>query len=196
MGEIEVKMVRICPKHGTTTNYVADYNCLEENCGLHTKEEVITGDIGIVSLGAAPLTEVQPTAPAPPSKKRMCMVYNKEIAEDSRTCPYCGADLLAGTVAEGTVTAMAATVGLIFQGIGHIMVGKTWQFLIRILASVVLIAGIVACLIYGYDEEDETYYLIAAVLGIVFLALYVWQVIDASQAARQRNRDIENHKIS
>jgi len=191
MGEIEVKLVRLCINHGPTTNYDANFNCVE--CGEHTKEEVISGDMAITTQGG-----IMAESPAVPArKKRMCTQFGKEIAEDARNCPYCGVSLIGGTVNEGTATGVAAAGGIIgINGLGHLIQGELVKGFILLFGGIILITGIVISIFMAVDLMDDVYTFLAVILGVIYVALFVFQVIDANASARRHNLSYENHRLS
>ncbi|MDD5312879.1 MAG: hypothetical protein PHO26_07600 [Dehalococcoidia bacterium] len=191
MGEMEVKLVRLCPNHGPTTNYDANFNCLE--CGEHTKEEVITGDMA-VSTYAAPATTLAEVSAA--RKKRTCLQFQREIADDARICPYCGISLVDGPVSPETITAVAAAGGVIgIHGLGHMMLGQIAKAFLLLFGGLFLIAGIVVSIIMAIDLWEDIYVILAIILGVVYIVLFIWQVMDANASARRRNLNFDNHGL-
>ena len=192
MGEMEVKKVRLCTNHGLTTNYDADFNCLE--CGEHTREELSTGDKAL-SPYAAQTPKMAKTQTTLICKKRMCLQYQKDIPEDARICPYCGINLGEGRVVEGTITGVAAAGGIIgIHGLGHMVLGQITKGFILLFGGLILIAGIIISIIMAIDLWENVYIILAVILGITYIALFVWQVIDANASARKYNLNFENHK--
>jgi RNA polymerase subunit RPABC4/transcription elongation factor Spt4 len=191
MSEIEIKLVRLCPNCGTTTNYDANKVCAV--CGKDTKEEVISGDVTIVPPPVSPLSETPARAPR---KMRMCQEYGKEIDVDTRFCPYHGALIATAPVNEGTIIALAAIGGVFgLHGLGHMIMGKIIPGFIGLFVGWILIAGIVLSVVQIADTMDPGYGILAGVLGVAYIILFVWQVIDANSSAKKTNYSYENHQV-
>lgn len=196
MEQMEVKLVRLCPTCGPTTNYDANLNCLA--CGAHTKEEVIAGDTGMGPMGPIGPVPVMETTETFQRRKRMCNQYGKEIAPDARFCQYCGIDIPDSRVSESTVTGLAAIGGIFgMHGLGHISLGRMATGFLMLFAGWALIVGAVLSYLKGWVDYGETSYLaLIGVLGVAYVFLFVWQVMDAGASARRHNRDYENHKAA
>lgn len=191
MDEIEVRIVRLCPKCGPTANYDASLNCIA--CGEHTKEEVISGDVGVVG---PPVTQFAEIAVRPEHKRRICREYGKEIADDARFCPYHGANIPDNRVSEGTIIGLAAIGGIFgLHGLGHLILGKLTAGFLVLFAGIALIVGIVLTASYAWWSYEMSLYVLTAILALAYIGLFIWQVTDANASVKKHNRDFENHRV-
>ena len=191
MEEMEVRIVRLCPKCGPTANYDAGLNCTV--CGEHTKEEVISGDIAVVGSPAAPFAETEVRLER---RKRICREYGKEIADDARFCPYHGANIPDSRVSEGMVIGLAAIGGIFgLHGLGHLILGRLTAGFLILFAGIALIVGIVLTASYAWWSYEMSLYVLTAILALAYIGLFIWQVTDANASVKNHNRDFENHKV-
>ncbi|MCX6005004.1 MAG: hypothetical protein NT082_04965, partial [Chloroflexi bacterium] len=145
---------------------------------------------------AAPATTVA-EVPVAARKKRTCLQFQKEIAEDARICPYCGISLIDGPVSPGTITGVAAAGGVIgIHGLGHMMLGQIAKAFLMLFGGLILIAGITASIIMAIDLWEDVYVILAIILGVIYIALFVYQVMDANASARRRNLNCDTHGVS
>lgn len=192
MEEIEIKLVRLCPKCGPTPNYDANLNCTA--CGEHTKEEVISGEVGFPTQPMPPVSEaiIRRTE----QKVRVCQDYGKELDADARFCPYHGTIIATAPVNESMIIGLAAIGGIFgIHGLGHMIMGKIVTAFIVLFVGWALIAGIVFSFIGIEDYGDPAYGALAGILAVAYIVLFVWQVIDANGNAKKTNHSFENHKV-
>lgn len=189
MEEIEVKLVRLCPNCGPTTDYGADFKC--NTCKQYTKEEVIAG----VEAG------IGPSAPGIEreerfERRRMCRVHGKEIDVNARVCQYCGINIPDSRASANTTMALA-TIGGIFglHGLGHIILGRIATGFLILFAGLALIGGLIACSVMYYYYLESAYIALIAILAVAYIFLFVWQVMDANASVSKYNHDYESHAI-
>lgn len=195
MDDMDVKLVRLCPNCGPTSNYDADLKCTA--CGRATKEEVIAGDVAVVPpapLAAPPMQQVERVE----RSKRMCIEYGKEIDVDARFCQYCGMNIPDSRVSETGIVGLAAIGGIFgLHGLGHLTLGRIPMGFLVLFAGWALIAGAVLSYVVGWLPTGETsYFALIGILAVAYILLFVWQVMDANDTARKHNRDYEAHKVA
>jgi ribosomal protein S27AE len=197
MDETEVRVVRLCPKCGPTTNYDGNLKC--GVCGENTKEEVIVGsDLGGFAPPPPPPSYMETQFSTRATGKRMCIEYGKEIPADARFCPHHGIAIPDSRVSEQSMTALAAIGGIFgFHGLGHITLGNMGLGFLALFAGWVLLAGILMSYFLGWLMYGETAYIsLMVILGVAYLLLFIWGVMSTNELARKRNLDYENHKAA
>ncbi|MBM3118497.1 MAG: hypothetical protein FJ006_02930 [Chloroflexi bacterium] len=188
MEEIEVKLVRLCPNCGPVTDYDADFKC--KACKQYTKEEVISGEVGIGPPGPGMEREERF------ERGRMCRVHGKEIDMNARVCQYCGTNIPDSRASENTITALAAIGGIFgLHGLGHITLGRIVIGFLALFAGLALIGGLIACAVMYYYYLEPTYIALMAILAIAYVFLFVWQVMDANASVRKYNQAYQSHAI-
>jgi len=127
-----------------------------------------------------------------------CPKCGKEVPPGALYCPYCGASLVTTpTTTTPTTTAppyemknpgiaalLAAIIGLVLLGIGHIYVGKITRGLVLLFTGLVLDGLLIASLFFSWLIFPIFFTII---LGIAALALWVWSIYDAYKLAKQYN---------
>jgi len=191
----EVKIVRLCPKCGPTTNY--DFNLKCSACGENTKEEVIAG--GDIGMAPPPpiATGFGEARMAGQGARRECQAYGKEIPIDTRYCPYCNTAIPDSRVSPQSVNALA-TIGGIFgmHGLGHISIGNISMGFLALFAGWVLIAGGLLAYFLGWEQYGETTYIaLIAILALAYILLFIWQVMSTNSEARKLNQAYEKHRM-
>jgi hypothetical protein len=189
MEEIEVRLVRLCPNHGPVTDYDADFKC--KLCGQYTKEEVIAGEIGVGPM--APVMEREERY----ERRRLCREHGKEIDMDARVCQYCGTTIPDSRVSANTIMALAVIPGIFgLHGLGHIVLGRIAIGFVVLFAGLALIGGIIACASMYYWTVETAYVALISILAIMYIFLFVWQVMDANASVRKYNQVYESHKAA
>jgi hypothetical protein len=145
-----------------------------------------------------------------------CRQCGREIQQDARFCPYCGADqtpyaapsappVQAGL--ETKNTGLAAVLALILGifglwGVGHIYVGKIGRGLALLILGIIL-EWVFGFLIFFGAIFGGYYYgargLVAVSLtGVVIwiiltLAIFIWQIYDAYRLAKYYNEYVQRY---
>lgn len=148
-----------------------------------------------------------------------CRQCGREVSQDARFCPYCGADqtsyaspyspsVQAGL--ETKNTGLAAVLALVFGvfglwGVGHIYVGKIGRGLAILVLGIILqwvlgffiFFGIIFGGIYG-GRPFGLSLLLGGFAGLIIwalvtIALFIWQIYDAYKLAKYYNDHVRQH---
>ena len=148
-----------------------------------------------------------------------CRKCGKEISQDARFCPYCGADQQAPTPQptaqvglERKNTGLAAVLALIpgifgLWGVGHIYVGKIGRGILLLILGVLLTwvarifilpFGVIVGVISGAPHGGPPGFfggLLATILIwlLICLAIFIWQIYDAYKLAKYYNEYVQQH---
>ena len=148
-----------------------------------------------------------------------CKQCGKEISQDARYCPYCGADQFSQAQSvvhkeiERKNAGLAAVLALIagifgIWGIGHIYIGKIGKgivllilgFLLTWVTSIFLLApmGIFFGIFFGAMHRGLSGFFmgllgVIAIWILVCFVIFVWQVYDAYRLAKYYNEYVQQH---
>ena len=151
-------------------------------------------------------------------KLPFCKQCGKEISQDARFCPYCGADqtsyamppIQAGLETKNTgLTAVLALIAGIFGlwGVGHIYVGKIGKGLALLILGIILewIVGFFVLFgatfggMFGYHHYGLAG-LVGGLLGgviiwlLITLVIFIWQIYDAYKLAKYYNEYVQRYR--
>jgi len=141
-----------------------------------------------------------------------CDQCGKAVPADAAFCPSCGrkrqvsikspppqsiqtaspaVPVIAVTESKnpGVAALLAFLVGIGFMGVGHIYVGKIGRGIVLLIVGLVLRGLVALALIWGFFAGLGAFVL----LGLVSLALWVWQTYDAYKLAKQFNAHVQQH---
>ncbi|MEM1607076.1 MAG: zinc ribbon domain-containing protein [Candidatus Bathyarchaeia archaeon] len=147
-----------------------------------------------------------------------CRKCGREVPQDARFCPYCGADQtsytplppLAQVGLETKNTGLAAVLALVFGifglwGVGHIYVGKVGKGLAILVLGIVLqwILGFFVFfgMIFGGAYGSRPFglsLLLGGLTGLIIwalvtIALFIWQIYDAYRLAKYYNNYVRQY---
>ena len=120
-----------------------------------------------------------------------------DLNEEIKKCPKCGIDLQKESIpttssvvnqlpykSPGTA-ALIAFIGGIFglPGIGHIYIGKVGKG-IGILIAGIIIAALLVFITISFEI------ILSFILGIAYLALWIWQIFNARKLAKEFNESV------
>ncbi|MEM2960084.1 MAG: zinc-ribbon domain-containing protein [Candidatus Bathyarchaeia archaeon] len=149
-----------------------------------------------------------------------CKQCGKEIAQDARFCPYCGADQISPVPQtqaglETKNTGLAAVLALILGifglwGVGHIYVGKIGRGLALLILGIILewglgffvffgmvFGGIFRGYQYGVPELTRVLFvgvITLAIWALITLAIFIWQIYDAYKLAKYYNEYVQQYR--
>ena len=133
-----------------------------------------------------------------------CKQCGKEISQDARYCPYCGADQLKIERKNAGLAAVLALIAGIFGiwGIGHIYIGKIGKgialLILGFLLTWVLSPFLLTWIFFGAMHGGLSGFFmgllgVTAIWILVCFVIFVWQVYDAYRLAKYYNEYVQQH---
>lgn len=138
-------------------------------------------------------------------KDRFCGRCGKQLPPQAQTCPNCGKFVsqtrqeqstnqnsrLVRPVewkSESVTLLLSILLGLFgIQGVGHMYVGKIGKGVVILIGSIVLFVIAVALTITGIGA------IIGIPLIIMYIVMFIWQILDARKLCMQYNEHLERH---
>ena len=140
-----------------------------------------------------------------------CSSCHKEVAENVKFCPECGARFSDVSIERpvyrdttrrdyayseggreknpGVALILALLIGLFFIfGVGHFYAGSIGRGFIFLIVGLILDAAIAVCLFIAYG------YIAALVVGVAWFAIWIIQIVDAYEEAKRFNYNLNIHK--
>jgi TM2 domain-containing membrane protein YozV len=126
----------------------------------------------------------------------VCGNCGADVAAGVRFCQNCGAvvQVTAPKVAvlpfkiERTAILLAALPGVLIMGVGHFYLARIARGLIILGASIVTGMVFFVAVFGGFFSSSL---LVAALVGSVRLALWIWQIVDARKLTKKYNESLE-----
>jgi TM2 domain-containing membrane protein YozV len=136
-----------------------------------------------------------------------CSNCGKEVAVDAAFCPSCGYNLKQVPPTKwtpsvplerkspGTAAVLALILGFIgLLGIGHIYVGRLVRGIVVLIVGIISLLltflGLIASTEVGFALEMEGLRILG-LFGILYLGLWIWQIFDAYDLAKEFNRTVQ-----
>jgi predicted RNA-binding Zn-ribbon protein involved in translation (DUF1610 family)/TM2 domain-containing membrane protein YozV len=140
-------------------------------------------------------------------KDRFCGRCGKQLPPQAQTCPNCGKFVSQARQEQSTTNQqnsrlvrpiewksesvtllLSILLGLFgIQGVGHMYVGKIGKGVVILIGSLVLLVISIALTVTGIGA------IIGIPLIIVYIVMFIWQIIDARKLCQQYNDHLEKH---
>lgn len=137
-------------------------------------------------------------------KDRFCGRCGKQLPPQAQTCPNCGKFVSQARQEQNTnqqrlvrpvewksesiTLLLSILLGLFgIQGVGHMYVGKIGKGVVILIGSIVLFVIAIALTITGIGA------IIGIPLIIMYIVMFIWQILDARKLCQQYNEHLERH---